>query len=209
MILNNNYTTQSNQPAFKAAFKTDISVSDVKRLANIQKIFAAKTQHYVNDTLTLTMSKDPIFQNYPVVTTNTNKLGVDDYKFSHIIEPLDDLMETMSDNQIVKKLVNYFKMLKKEEAFDKCMDTANKKIQHLDLLKEKNEFTADRCLVSGNTAMADRYNALARNIQKKLDSVVLQKDKDRAQLIGDMTKIAENEPSLGYVPDFFNSPEFK
>lgn len=208
MNINNNYLNQQNSNqalSFKAAFKTELPVKNLKRLANIQDLFAKKTQHYANDTLTLTVSKDPSFKDYPVLTTNPSKMGCEDYKYSHLIDSLDTLMDKMSDNEIVKKFVNYFKMMKKEEAFDNSVAQADKVVKHLTAVKDKNEFLAKSCFESGKNTLGLQYEAIANNIQKKLDSVKLQHETDKTKMISDMEKIANNEPALNFVPDLFGS----
>ena len=208
MIINNNCTTQTQKPAFTAAFKTDMPVKNLKRLANIQDLFAKKTQHYANDTLTLTKSMDPSFDEMPVVTTTINEMQYEDYKYAHLFEPLDNMMERVTDNQIVKTLINYFKMLKKREAFDVCVNNANKTIEHLEFTKAKNESVAENCFEAGKTVMGNRYKVLAQNAQKKLESVKLQQENDKAKIVKEMQKIADNEPSLNFVPEIYSSPDF-
>lgn len=209
MNISNNYLQQGNSSSalsFKAAFKTNLPVKDLKRLANIQDLFAKKTQHYASDSLTLTISRDPAFTNFPVLTTNTKRMGVDDYKYSHLVNSLDSLMENMSDNEIAKKFVNYFKMLKKEEYFDACVAKVDKTVKHLNLVKAKNEFLAKCCLESGKKSLAFQYDAIAKNVQKKLDSVKVQHEADKAKIISEMEKIAKNEPALNFVPEIYSSP---
>lgn len=209
MNINNNYLNQQNPSqalSFKASLKTDLPVKNLKRFANIQDLFAKKTQHYASDSLTLTLSKDPSFVDYPVLTTNPNRMGVEDYKYSHLIDSMDTLMDKMSDNEIVKKFVNYFKMLKKEEAFDDCVAKADKTLKHLTAVKDKNEFLSQRSMESGKKTLALQYGALAKNVQRKIDSVKLQNEAEKAKIISDMDKIAKNEPTLNFVPDLYSTP---
>lgn len=207
-IDNNYYNSHANHSslAFKASLNTELPIKNVKRFINIKNLFAQKTQHYPYDTLTLTMSKDPAFEEYPILTTNTSCIDGDDYKYSHLIESFDELMDNLSDNQIVKKFVNYFKMLKKEEEFDTCVNQANKTINHLTEVKSHNDFLADCCKEEGRTKLASQYRTISKSIQGKIDSVSAKHEAEKARLLADMDKIAKKEPELGFVSDIFGTP---
>ena len=74
MNINTNYSVQNpvnngSKVAFQARFISDLPVKNLEKFAKVQDMFAQKTQHYANDVLTLTLSKDPIFKDYAVLTT--------------------------------------------------------------------------------------------------------------------------------------------
>ena len=208
MSLNTNFSNSSNRSAvsFQAALRTEIPVKDLE-LANIKKLFSKATEHYKSDTLTYTMSKDPSFAEYPVVTTTPNRTICDDYRYSHLIDNFDELMQKMSDNQIVKKLVNYFKTMKKEEQFDNFMDSINKEIDNVKSSKNKNLLTAELSARRGNNKTAAQFRTLAENNQKRIDSLEAQKLKEGNRILQDIEKSVKNEPDLSHVPDAIRDAE--
>ena len=209
MSLNTNFSNSSNRSAvsFQAALRTEIPVKDLERLANIKKLFGKATEHYKSDTLTYTMSKDPAFAEYPVVTTTPNRISCGEYRYSHLIDNFDELMQKMSDNQIVKKLVNYFKTMKKEEQFDNFMDGINKEIGNVKNSKDKNLLTAKLSARRGNNKTAAQFRTLAENNQKRIDSLEAQKLKEGNRILQDIEKSVKNEPDLAHVPDAIRDAE--
>lgn len=209
MNINNNSSSIQNPNSalsFRAALKTDLPVKDLKRFANIQDLFAKKTQHYASDVVSLTKSKDKSFAEFTVLAMNKNNVSVGDYKYSHIIDSIDSMMDKMTDNQIVKKFINYFKMMKKEEQFDKSVVAADKTIEHLTAVRDKNLFVARRCSESGNQTLAAKYDTIAKSVKDKLDSVMYAHEAEKAKILSDMDKIAKNEPELNFVSDTYGSP---
>lgn len=204
MNINTNYSAQipvdnGSKVTFQARFISDLPVKNLEKFVTVQDMFAQKTQHYANDVLTLTKSKDPSFKEYSVLTTG--KIVGEDYKFAHIVENFDEMLESLPENQLVKKLVSYFKMLKKEEELSDYNSKMDKTIEHVRTVLITNTKRAKYCEDAGDKRLAARFNALAENNQKKLISLQEEKHKGSDKILGNMDKIAENEPDLQYVPE--------
>lgn len=204
MNINTNYSVQNpvnngSKVAFQARFISDLPVKNLEKFAKVQDMFAQKTQHYANDVLTLTLSKDPIFKDYAVLTTG--KVEGVDYKFAHIVENFDEMLESLPENKLVKKLVSYFKMLKKEEALSEYNSKMDKNIEHIRTLLLTNAKRAKYCEDAGDKTLASRFSALAENNQRKLTSLQEEKQKGSDKILDNMDKIAKNEPELQYIPD--------
>lgn len=201
-MISTNYSNSASSPSvvsFKARFNVDIPVKELKKLADIQEMFAAKTQHYAGDTLILTKSKDPSFSNYPVLTTG--KVEGSDYKYAHIFENFNEMLESMPESQLVKKLISYFKMLKKEEELSNYNSRMDKSIEHMRLSLLNNAKRSKYCEAAGNETLASRFKVLAENNQRKLISLQNDKQKGADKILSNMDKIAAEEPELKYVPE--------
>lgn len=202
MNLNTNYSTTNQHPTFQASFKTEIPVNNMERLTNIMKIFSEKTQHYANDTLTLSMSKDPAFAEYPILRT-TDEIHCEEYSYSHLAPNLDELMQTMSDSQIAKKLISFFKAMKKEEQIDIKMADFDKSIEHLKATRNHNKKLAESCSRSGQTKLESQFANLAKSNQLRLNNIQAEKSNTLTVMINDLRKITKNEPDLEELPKIY------
>lgn len=200
MSLNTNFSNHANPCAisFQAAFKTEIPVKDAERLLNIKKLFAQKTQHYNSDTLTLTRSKDPCFSEYPILTI-TDEIFAGDYKYAHIVDNFDELMQSMTDRQIVKKLINYFKIMKKEAEYDNYVKKTDNILENLKRKIKAYKQGAENCAESGDEVFASRYRTIAQSIQGRINSISAEKQQKTSKILSVIDKIAENEPDLDHV----------
>lgn len=195
--MNSNYS--NTKFSFQARFVSDLPVKNVKRLTNIQELFSKKTQHYAEDTLLLTKSKDSSFGDYPILALG-KEMCCGDYRYSHIVGSMDELMQSMSDNQIVKKLINYFKVMKKEQQFDKYVDQTDKSLKGLREVRKQNAEIAKDLLMRGKTSLSSRYRMLATHNKRKIEALETEKAKKAGQILTDMEKITVKEPDLAHVP---------
>lgn len=164
-------------------------------------MFANKTQHYAEDTVFLTRSKDPDFDEYPVLTNG--QVRGSDYRYYLIFGDFNEMLESMPENKLVKKLICYFKMLKKIEAFENHNLRMNNSIEHMELSLLKNTKRSKYCESSGNETLASRFKFLAENNQRKIISLQEEKQKGADRILADMEKIVEAEPELDFVPAIF------
>ncbi len=203
-MISTNYSNSASNPnglSFQARLRVDVPVKDLKKLANIQEMFANKTQHYAEDTLYLTRNLDPDFDEYPVVTTG--KVQGAYYKYSHIFGDFDEMLESMPEDNLVKKLISHFKMLKKEEEFDNHNLRMDESINHIRESLSKNTQRSKYCEDMGNETLASRFKFLAENNQRKIISLQEEKKKGADRILADMEKIVEAEPELDYVTAIF------
>ena len=205
-INNSNQSANHNHIAFKAKLHTDIPIKDVKRFTQIQKMFSNETKDCAKDKLILTMSKDPFFKNEQILTTG--EPGADDFKYSHLISNFDKLMDTMPNKKIVKKLVNYFKMMKKEKEYDSYHTGINKTVTHLKAMEKQNLNRAEICKNKGKDALASQFQTIAESNKKKLAAVEIKKAKETSKIIKEMNIIAKREPELAHVPEIYTDPYF-
>lgn len=204
MDINSNYN--NTKLSFQARFISELPVKNVKRLANIQELFSQKTQQYAEDTLTLTKSKDSSFGDYPLLAFGKEML-CGDYRYSHIVDNMDELMQSMTDNQIVKKLINYFKVMKKEQQFDKYVDETDNSLKELRKVKKQNAEIAKNLLIRGKTTLSSRYRTLATLNKRKIEALEVEKAQKAGKILSDMEKIAINEPDLAHVPECIRDVE--
>ena len=204
MDINSNYN--NTKLSFQARFISELPVKNVKRLANIQELFSQKTQQYAEDTLTLTKSKDSSFGDYPLLAFGKEML-CGDYRYSHIINNIDELMQSMTDNQIVKKLINYFKVMKKEQQFDRYVDETENSLKGLRKVKKQNAEIAKDLLLRGKTTLSSRYRTLATLNKRKIEALEAEKAKNAEKILNDMEKITVNEPDLAHVPECIRDVE--
>ena len=204
MDINSNYN--NTKLSFQARFISELPVKNVKRLANIQELFSQKTQQYAEDTLTLTKSKDSCFGDYPLLAFGKEML-CGDYRYSHIVDNMDELMQSMTDNQIVKKLINYFKVMKKEQQFDKYVDETDNSLKELRKVKKQNAEIAKNLLIRGKTTLSSRYRTLATLNKRKIEALEVEKAQKAGKILSDMEKIAINEPDLAHVPECIRDVE--
>lgn len=200
----NKLNTQQ-QPSFQATFKTEIPIANLERLEKIQKIFAEKTKHYKGDILTLSKSLDSSFEGYSILRI-TDKVSCGDYQYCHLAPNIDELMHTMTDNQIAKKLIRYFQMLKKEEKMNKVMDRFNEKITHLKGVKLNNLSISEATAKAGKKDISAQFRILANSNQKRLEALIAEQNMVSDKLINDMEKIAKDEPDLDFVPNIYRNP---
>ena len=204
MDINSNYN--NTKLSFQARFISELPVKNVKRLANIQELFSQKTQQYAEDTLTLTKSKDSSFGDYPLLAFGKEML-CGDYRYSHIINNMDELMQSMTDNQIVKKLINYFKVMKKEQQFDRYVDETENSLKGLRKVKKQNAEIAKDLLMRGKTTLSSRYRTLAILNKRKIEALEAEKAKNAGKILNDMEKITVIEPDLAHVPECIRDVE--
>ena len=196
----NNY---NNSPvSFQAKLVTEIPIKDAKKLLNVKKLFEEKSQHYKYDTLTVGKSLDPDFDEYVAVRTS-DAITCGEYKYSHIIEDFDEIFENLSENEIVKKLLSYFKVMKKEEQFDNRAHGFNSKIDRISHSRKQNIKDAKYYRKKENTRYAARHEALAANYQAKLDKLQEEKIKRLNRIASDMDKTIGNNTELSHVPETY------
>lgn len=185
----NNINNINSTPSFQARLDVKTAVKNGKRLANIQDLFAQKTSRYQQDTLHLVPPEDGLGSTQALL--NKESLST-----QFLTKDLNELMESLSDNDIAKKLVRLFKSLKEEARTDKVIDEIDKQIKRLESLHAGNSKKSVIFRKNGDFEMAQRYKTLAEQNLRKLEMVKAQKAEIRENSTHRLEQIAKGDPEL-------------
>lgn len=203
-INTNFYSNQNNNISFQANLATEIKIPKkfAEKFANVADKFSKTTEHYPNDEMTLCRSLDSSFDEYPAVRLG-DKISIGDYKYSHIIENLNEMFEKLSENELTKKFVRYFKVMKKEQEFEKAADRAEKGISDLRDTYNLNKGLSEAYQKRNNPLFADRYSKIAARNKAKLDSMENALKEKQTRIIGDMEIIVKDDRDLNHIPGIY------
>jgi hypothetical protein len=195
MISNDYNKPQHYSPAFKASLKVSTLVKDAKRLENIKELFAQKTSRYTDEYLHLDFVNEE--RNSLSATIGSTLKRRPDESAPHLIpRTLDDMMEELSDNEIVAKLVKYFKGLKFESKIDKQLEPLQKRVYHLEALAEWNSHKASVFESQGNKRYANAYKIFAERNLKQAEQVKKEIPGIKEKRLNILGKIAKGDPDL-------------
>lgn len=154
-----------NDTSFKANFRVTAPIKETSRLANIQRLFSEKTPE-LKDTLSLTKVEDFGMPECFHIGANPEKSSVVAFR-----ESFDNMLEKLSDNDIVTKLIKTLqsiKALNKREGALMGRDYTTDRAQHE---QERHLLIAKSCREKGNNIMAQRFEYIANCFGKKLEKV--------------------------------------
>lgn len=188
-MLNN--INNTNNTAFGAKLRITTPVKDNVRLQNIQKTFAEQTQK-ITDTLSMTRLGEDWnnMECYYLGSSPEKSAG------GFLKNSFDTMLETMSDNEIVNKMVKVLqamKALNKREGaligFDSSKYTANHE-------QNRNLLIAKDCREKGNETMAKRFEFLANCFSRKLQNIAEQEKKINDNFIEKLKFIADGDEEI-------------
>lgn len=180
-----------NNTTFGAKFRVTTPVKDNVRLQNIQKAFSEKTAE-INDTLSMTrLGNEWDNMECYYLGTNQDKAIGGFFKTS-----LDSMMETLSDNDIVTKLVKTLKAMKELNKREySCMGFDNEKYR-AEHEQKRNMLIAQGCRDKGDEVMAGRFEFLASCFGKKLAKIEAEESKINNRFLERLNKIAEGDEDI-------------
>ncbi len=188
-MLNN--INNSTNPNFGAKLRITTPVKDNVRLQNIQKAFAEKTAE-INDTLSMTrLGEDWNNMECYYLGTNQDKAIGGFFKTS-----LDSMMETLSDNDIVTKLVKTLKAMKelnKREGACLGFEDGKYRAEHE---QKRNLLIAQNCREKGDEVMAGRFEFLAGCFGKKLAKIEAEETKINNRFLERLNAIADGDEDI-------------
>ncbi len=179
-----------NDTTFKANFRVSTPVKDTARLKNIQRIFSENTTQY-KEVLSLSKIEDFGINECLYAGTKPEKSNVVSFT-----ESFDSIMERLSDNDIVTKLIKTLKAIKalnKREFAGTNREWDKYRAQHE---KERNLRIAESCRENGDEIMAQRFQFLADCFNKKLTKIELQRQKDDTSFLKALAKIADGDEDI-------------
>jgi hypothetical protein len=182
--------TTNYSPAFGANLKVDVYVKDKARLSHIQNLFSQKTTHYPNDTLRLSINPDCNSLQGSIITEGR------DHGCQILPRSINAIMRDISDNDVAKKLVKFFKSIKIEEnakSVDEALETRRDSLISKSVL---NKYKSEALKAEGDEKMSEAYKMMSdRNISqaKKLDA---QREETKNHAIDLLEKIAEGDKDL-------------
>jgi hypothetical protein len=195
MILNDYNKPQNYSPAFKASLKVNTLVKDAKRLENIEQLFAQKTSRYADEYLHLDFLNEE--QSSLSATIGSSLCRRPKESAPHLIpRTLDDMMEELSDKEIVAKLVKYFKGLKVESKADRKLDPLKDRVSHLEALAKWNTRKAAAFENQGDKKFATIYRNIAEGNLKQAEQVKKQIPEIEEKTLNTLGKIAKGDPDL-------------
>lgn len=190
-MLNN--INNTNSPAFGAKLKISTTVKDSARLANITKAFEERTPQF-KETLSLT-SLGREWDNHEYLHIGTNH-EIDTGAFFKT--SLDTMMDNLSDNEIVTKLVKGLKALKevKKREFTTMGSEDKKHIAEHE--QKRNNLIAASCREKGQDVMASRFEYLAKCFGKKILKIDKEIYESNCKFLDKLDKIADGDEDILY-----------
>lgn len=188
-MLNN--INNSTNPNFGANLRITSPVKDSIRLQNIQKVFSEKTAD-MKDTLSMTRLGEE-WNNMECYFLGTNQETAIGGFFK---TSLDSMMETLSDNQIVTKLIKTLKAMKelnKREVSTFGFDDEKYRAKHE---QKRNLLIAQGYKAKGDDIMASRFEVLANCFGKKLKKIEAEETKINNKFLKRLDSIAEGDKDI-------------
>lgn len=186
----NNINTPVN-PNFGANLRITIPVKDSSRLENIQKAFSAKTTE-IKDTLSIAqLGKEWDNMECYYIGKNQDNAIIGSLKTS-----LDTMLETLSDNDIVTKLVKTLKAMKelnKKEIAAFGFENQKYRAEHE---YKRNMLIAQDCREKGQEVMASRFEALAGIYGKKLQKIINEETQINNRFLERLNSIADGDEEI-------------
>ena len=186
---------------FQAKLVPTISVTNEKRMRNIERIFAQYTEKFPEDTMYLSHPISPSFENYNLYFLNKKQIGEYYSTPIHVLENIDTLMTKYNDNKIAHKLIKMFKCLKEEIAFDEKTKKIAATIANIDSILKQNVLNMHK--YQQNPEYAKSYEALARINRKKISSLEEAYLKEQGKLATRLEKITKNDPDLYGISEIY------
>ena len=199
--INTNYSS-SYPIAFQAYFKSEIPIQCAEKLSEVVKGFRIATNHNPKDTMTLVPFDKPEVSDF-IGYLMLNKPDSGTCKYKHTIYDFNSLLEQRSVKDIVEKLVNYFKTMKKEEEFDKLTEKMNKEIESLTDVHIDNMRTAQTFEQEGNIKFANRYKVIAKSNLDKINELKAKLAAEQNKIIEKIREFSNKEPEIRGIADSY------
>lgn len=188
-MLNN--INNTNSTAFGAKLRISTTVKDGARLANIQRTFEERTPRF-KETLSLT-SLGKEWDNHEYLHIGTNH-ETDTGAF--LKSSLDTMMDNLSDNEIVTKLVKGLKALKEVKRREFTVLGSEDKRSIAEHEQKRNNLIAESCREKGQDLMASRFDYLAKCFGKKIQNIDKAIYESNCKFLDRLNKIAEGDEDI-------------
>lgn len=188
-MLNN--INNTNNPAFGANLRIATAVKDTARLENIKKVFAERTPEF-KETLSITHLGEE-WNNMEYIHIGSNP-ETDTGAFFR--SSLETIMESLSDNEIVTKLIKGLKGLKevkKREYSSLGFEDEKYRAEHE---QKRNMLIANDCREKGDTVMASRFEFLANCFGKKIAKIDNETSKINNRFMERLNSIADGDEDI-------------
>lgn len=184
----------SNQPAFKATLRVNTPVGDFERLKGIQRLFKEKTPE-IRDILTISSRIKEYDNNecYYLGKKYENSVAV------FCKDSLDTMMEKLSDNDIVTKMIKMAKSLKVLNKRDALYDVRQSSIYAAQQEQQKYLHIAQKCYNHGNEAMAHRFEVLAGFYGRKAEKIKTEQTEVDTNAYAKIREIAQGDEDISDV----------
>jgi hypothetical protein len=185
--------TTNYSPAFGARLKVETFVKNRERLNHIQKLFSEKTSRYPDETLRLSLNE------YSKSLQGTIlKEGKRESVCQILPRSVDKMMEDISDNDMAKKLVRFFKGIKVE---DKASAVEEALENHHDTLMSKainNRCKSEVFKIKGDEKMSATFNEMADRMLKQAKKLEIQLQENKNHAIDTLEKVSKGDKDLMY-----------